>query len=288
MAITAWVILILSGLGIIAVFLSKLPLALIVRPPGRGRILHAADGLVDYFWQKIKRLVHRMWQSVLEAKDIKPPTILTSQASRLKKVFRIRIKESEKEPSWLPEVAEHSVNVQPGPAAAAEPQHKTAEELYLETIKRDPNNKQAYEGLGRLYLQEKNYAEAVEIFEFLTKAEPNRDIYWSNLGISLYSTKQYRGASQAYEAALKINSKIPARWINLALCFEAIDEHQRALRAINKALELDLRNTNYLLLLADVYLKVSNRVRAEEVLTQILSLDPTNKQVREKLMKLKV
>jgi Tfp pilus assembly protein PilF len=47
-------------------------------------------------------------------------------------------------------------------------------------------------------------------------------------------------------------------------------------------------NVNYQMLLADAYLNISNNVRAEEVLEQILAHDPTNRQAREKLMRLKI
>lgn len=288
MATIAWIILGLSGLGMIMLILSKLPTVL-TRPTGRTRLLVAADSLVSYFWYKVRQLGLWLWHFVLEAKDIKPTktnpaALISSQMDRVKKVFRIRIKENEKDPDWMPEMAEQVGETK----GVFSKQNKTAEELYLETIKKDPNNKQAYEGLGRLYLQEKNFEEAGEIFKFLTRNDPTRDVYWSNLGISYYSQRMFGQAAASYEQALKINNKVPARWVNLALCFEAMEEHTRAIKAINKALELDPRNISYLTLLADIYVKVGNKVRSEEVLTQILSIEPTNKIAREKLMRIRI
>jgi tetratricopeptide (TPR) repeat protein len=285
-----------------AIVISKLPNVVLAKSSHRGRLIVVADNLVDYFWHKFKQLGNYVWRFILEAKDIRPSAKLPTQVGdRVKKVFKIRIRESEKDPAWLPEVAEDAVSTretpQPVQITTAQRQPsvnpvkkdvKTAEELYLRTIQKDPNNRQAYEGLGRLYLQDKNFTEAAETFKFLTTFDPNRDVYWSNLGISQYSLKDFQSATASYEQALKINNKVPARWINLALCFEALDEHNRAVKAINKALELDPRNVNYLMLLADIYLKVSNKIRAEEVLTQVLALDPTNKTARERLMKIKI
>ncbi len=282
----AWTILIVSLLGIIFLLLSKLP-KLLVRPTHKVRLAVAADSFLAYFGYKIKQFGRWLWHFVLEAKDIRPSKIISSEVDKVKKVFKIRIRESEKDPVWMPEISEHNITpTHTEEVKGSEP--KTAEDLYLETLRRDPDNKKSYEGLGRLYLQEKNYSEAVEIFRYLTKAEPMRDVYWSNLGISLYSVKDFQGAVAAYDQALKLNSKVPVRWINLALCFEAIDEHMRAVKAINKALELDPRNINYLMLLCDVYLRVNNKIRAEEVLVQILSFEPTNNLAREKLMRIRI
>jgi tetratricopeptide (TPR) repeat protein len=284
MAAAALTVLILSALGVIMLVLSKIP-KVMARPVGRARIIVAADSFVEYFWQKARKLGGWLWSFVLEAKDIRPASMITGQVDKVKKVFRVRIKQSESDPDWMPEVAAQTVEKH---EEAVSRENKTAEELYLETIRKDPNNQPAYEALGRLYLQEKNYKAAVEVFRYLTRLERARDIYWSNLGISLYSTRDYQGAIAAYEQAIKINGKVPTRWINLALCFEAVDDHNRSVRAMGKALELDPRNINYLMLLADIYSKVGNKVRGEEVLTQVLAIDPTHKAARERLMKLKI
>ena len=87
---------------------------------------------------------------------------------------------------------------------------------------------------------------------------------------------------------MAINNKIPTRWVNLALCFQAQDMPAKALKALTAACNLDKLNTAYMVLLSEAYIELENLVRAEEVLEQILVLEPTNRLVREKLMKLKI
>lgn len=279
MLILLWAIFIVSVLGFTSVILAQLPQAL-QKPVGRTRVMAVADDLVTYLWRKLKIQAGKFWHFILEAKDLKPqiPTLpLNMNVDKVRKVFRIRVKEDQKDPDWMPEISE-----------TATVKDSSPEQLYLETIKRNPTDQGSYEGLGRLYLQEKNYAEAAETFRYLTRLNPNRDIYWSNLGLSLYSVKEYREAANAYDKALKINSKVPVRWINMALCFDAMDETGKAIKAITSALAFDNANSSYLGLLADLYLKAQNKVRAEEVLEQILHHDPGNKSAREKLMKLRI
>ncbi|MBI4049273.1 MAG: tetratricopeptide repeat protein [Candidatus Doudnabacteria bacterium] len=229
-----------------------------------------------YIWRKFKIFSNKLWHFILEAKDLRPAVKLTLPVEKVKRAFRIRIRSDENEPEWLPEATD-SVETT-----------KTPEALYLEAIKKDPQDKEAYENLGRLYLQEKNYTEAAEIFEYLTKFDPGRDTYFSNLALSYYSQQQYPQAASAYEKALNINNKIPARWINLGLSFMAQGEYGKAIKAVTCALELDKRNVNYLMLLADLYLRAHNQIRAEQIFMQILEMEPTNRAAREKLMRIRM
>lgn len=273
----------LSVVGGLSVILAKLP-GVLTRPTigGRVRIVTAAEGLWSYFARKIKYGLGKVWHFILEAKDLKPTPLINHQVQKVKQVFKVRIRSSKEEPLWMPEVAAVIDDQK------TKPDEKTAEQFYLNAIKSDPNNKEAYEGLGRLYLQEKNYKEASETFKFLTRLDPSKDVYWSNLGLSLYSLQEFREASKAYEKAVSMNGKIPARWVNLSLCYEALHDLPRMIKALNQAIQLDKRNINYLLLLSDAYLKYGNRVRAEEVLEQVLSVDPTHRVAREKLMKIRI
>jgi tetratricopeptide (TPR) repeat protein len=284
MILAAWVILGISALGFVLLWLSKIPI-ITDRVVGRSKVLMLTDSFLGYVWGKVKLLLSKIWHFILEAKDLRPPLPLNKlmhmgqmSLPNPKKAFRIRIRQSEAEPAWMPEAAE----LDPDPRVS------DIEDRYLEAIKHNPHDTAAYEGLARLYLQEKNFAEAAETFDYLTKLDPKRDVYWSNLGLSLFSIKQFKQACEAYQRALDLNSKIPVRWINLALCLDNLDETVKAVKAITQAIQLDRRNLNYQFLLADMYMKMENKVRAEEVLQQILQLEPTNKPAREKLMKIRI
>jgi len=281
MLIFLWIIFALSGLGIIAVFVSKVPEAEERQITVRVKLQQTSESLMHYFWQKAKLGFNKVWHFILEAKDLKPQVNLNQGMEKMKQVFKVRIRHSEQEPLWMPEVVQLTPSVK-------QAEGTTAEELYLQAIKKNPEDAGAYEALGRLYLQERNFADALETFQFLTKFKPDKDVYWSNLGLCYFSVKNYPLAVSAYEKALSLNSKVPVRWMNLALCFEKQDELAKAIKAIAAALQLDGRNISYLQLQADFYVKAQNKVRAEQVLQQILELEPTNRLAREKLMKLKI
>lgn len=284
MFIFALILFILSFLVMASLFLVKLA-QVSQRPAVKVQIVGTThryyETLWPYFRQKFGSLARQIWHFILEAKDLKPAATKTiqTQVEKVKKSFRIRIRSSETDPQWLPEASELTIK----PTISKNP-----EELYLEAIKNNPNDRQAYEHLGRLYLQNKNFPDAIETYEYLTKLDAGRDIYFSNLGLAYYSAGLFQKAASSYEKAININSKIPTRWINLALCFEAVHEDTKAVKALTNALELDKMNPHYLSLLADIYIKLENNIRAEEVLEQILMQDPTNKLAREKLMRIKI
>ena len=276
------ILFIVALLVVVSLFLVKLG-QVNSRPSVKVRMTATAHHyqLWPYFRSKISAMINKLWHFILEAKDLKPATTksIQSQYEKVKNVFRIRIRESEHDPQWLPEAQELTIK----PSANPNP-----EDLYLEAIKKNPNDRSAYEALGRLYLQNKNFADAVQTYEYLIKLDPTRDVYYSNLGLSHYSLREFAKARDCYEKALGINNKIPTRWVNLGLCFEALEDYAKAVKALNTAVSLDKLNMHYLNLLADAYAKLGNQVRAEEVLRQILSLEPQNKVAREKLMKLKI
>lgn len=278
MQIFLWLILVGSILGLVGFLLSKLS-GLDHQASHR---LSGADQETagTYVKRKFQILVRQLWHFVLEAKDLKPATKITSRVGlvtdQVKKVFRIRIRRHSHEPRWLPEATQ---------AVRAD---QTAEEWYLEAIKKDPHDPEAYEHLGRLYLDNQKFAEAGEVFAYLAKLDPGKDSYFSNLALAYYGLGQYPQSIRAFEQALKLNDKVPARWINLSLALGAVGELARAIKAVTNALALDRTNRNYLMLLADFYLKAGNPVRSEQVLCQILELEPTHRSAREKLMKLRL
>ncbi len=281
MTVLAAIIFLLSLLTIAGMFLIKL-----AHPTQKnlirikiGSVYPTHEPLAPYFKKYFRTAINKLWHFILEAKDLKPATSKTlhTQVEKVKSVFRIRIRSSENDPQWLPEAAELSANPNQNP-----------EDLYLQAIRRNPNDRSSYEALGRLYLQNKNYADAMETYQFLSRLDPSKDIYQSNLGLAYYSLREYKKAIDAYEKALNINNKIPTRWINLSLCYEALEDYPKAVKALVQALQLDKLNVNYMMMLADAYAKIPNRMRAEEVLEQVLSIEPTNKTAREKLMRLRI
>lgn len=270
-----------SLLALILLMISHVPKVIGESAVNRIFLGHVWVNFASYLKEKFLILGKSLWHFILEAKDMRPPKILNEQVEKVKKAFKVRVRKTQEEPIWLPEAEELST-------IDSHEDITTPEDIYLKAIKKNPHKRDAYEGLGRLYMEEKKYSEAIETFKYLIAQDPGKDVYWSNLGLCYYLVQDFKQAIDSYERALNINSKVPMRWVNLSFCFDALDEHTKAIKAVLQALEIDQNNINYLNLLADLYLKVPNKIRAEEVLEKILEIDPTNRTVAEKLTKIKL
>jgi len=167
--------------------------------------------------------------------------------------------------------------------------HSTSEEekKYIEAIATDPNDKAAYEGLGRAYTNRENYKDALEVYEYLTGSYPETDTYWSRLGLVYFKMSQFSRAASAYERAVDINPGKPARLVNLGLCYEALGDLSRAITVLERALRLAPDAPEYMTLLADLFIKDNKKEQAIAMLEKVLQIEPTNHAVRKKLMELK-
>src|SRR5579885_2432998 len=144
MILAAVILFVLSFLVGTSLFLVKFA-QISQRPPVKVKITGAAhhyhESLWPYFRQKFKVLAHSFWRFILEAKDLAPAAgkTLHTQTERVRSVFRIRVRSDKNEAVWMPEATE--LTAQP---------HHNPEDLYLEAIKKNPNDRTAYEALGRL------------------------------------------------------------------------------------------------------------------------------------------
>jgi tetratricopeptide (TPR) repeat protein len=98
-----------------------------------------------------------------------------------------------------------------------------AEEKYIILIAKDPNNEAVYNKLGIIYLEQKNYNDAID----------------------------------AFNESIKHGGKKPGRFYNLALAHYGNEEYRKAYDAVNSALELDDSNEKYKTLFKEINSKVS-------------------------------
>lgn len=90
-----------------------------------------------------------------------------------------------------------------------------AEKFFLRAATRNPRDAKVYARLGLIYLQRKNYSDAIE----------------------------------ALKVAVKLDKYNPSRHYNLALAYTGKDDHQRAIATIREAISLDPVSPKYRTLL---------------------------------------
>ena len=102
-----------------------------------------------------------------------------------------------------------------------------------------PNDAQLHGGLGRIYLQQRQFADAEKELKAALQLDRNNLAYWKDLS----STYYLAGNCQATLAALDVVAKaeVPGAgaWFIRALCYDKRSQVQPALDAYRKFLELD-------------------------------------------------
>ena len=244
-------VLILCALGILVVFLRRIPE--VVEEKGQLQFaspsaeVAAPDNLGFFALLKSLGLSIKdffafiggsIWHFMLEAKDLKQSNILASKFASLVKphnrVINIGAFNSIKKADRL----------------LKEGQLDEAEQTYIQVIRKHPHEYYAYEGLIKIYFKQKKYDDVQEILEFLVKHNPNNDLYLAQLGNVYLSTRRFRDAIEVYEKSLAINDLIPARFVNLGLAQQGAGDLESARKNFEKAVELDPTNKQYAEILA--------------------------------------
>jgi len=94
------------------------------------------------------------------------------------------------------------------------------EQQYLERIKINPKDLDAYKGLAGIYFDNKQYNEARESWQFILRLNPQDDDSWSSLGELEELEENFNEAKIDYEKALEIAPNHPKfldQFIELAI-----------------------------------------------------------------------
>lgn len=86
-----------------------------------------------------------------------------------------------------------------------------SEKMYLNLIKKDPQNARIYSRLGVVYLEKRDYKSALEYFQ----------------------------------RSLDLDNKVASRYFNLGLAYKGLQDRTNSLVAFRKAVDLDPQNQKY-------------------------------------------
>lgn len=154
-----------------------------------------------------------------------------------------------------------------------------AEEAYLEVLKIDPHNWLAYQGLGEVYLEQRDFEAAREIYEFLLK---RGRAAVSSLGLARVASGQGRleEARAEYLGAIQLTTSAQPR-LELAQILCELGDYQGALKYLKEARQIEPQNPKIL----DFYIEVSilngQPAQAREGLEALKHANPENQKIAE-------
>jgi tetratricopeptide (TPR) repeat protein len=102
-----------------------------------------------------------------------------------------------------------------------------------------PNDLQLLTGLGRLYMQKRDFVSAEKAFQSALKIDQRNLVVWKNLSSTYYLAGNCPAALGALDVIAKAESPNAASWFIRALCYDTLHQLKPALEAYQKFLSLD-------------------------------------------------
>jgi tetratricopeptide (TPR) repeat protein len=102
-----------------------------------------------------------------------------------------------------------------------------------------PQDALLHGGLGRLYLQKREFAEAERELKIAIQLDKGNVVYWKDLTATFYQAGNYAGALAGYDVVDKMEKPGAGVWFIRALCYDKLNQVQPALDAYRKFLDLD-------------------------------------------------
>jgi len=163
---------------------------------------------------------------------------------------------------------------------------KQSEKKFLSIIKEDHKNLKAYHGLGKIYLQQKEYDGAAQVFEKICELSPTDEEAFNNCGLSLFNLGKYEEAKKAYDHSVALNNKIAHRFVNLALACDKSGHYKEEISALQKAVALEPEKIDYQEKLMAAAKKNDDVDLVKKTCEKILERDPENLEAHREVARL--
>jgi tetratricopeptide (TPR) repeat protein len=147
---------------------------------------------------------------------------------------------------------------------------------YESILKVAPRLGAAYNNLGMLYFQQRDYPKAIAVLEKGLAVDPKMASASALLGISFYEAGDYGKARARLEAALRSNPKDNNAELFLANDLIKLGDLQAAARHLEELARREPSDQEVFYLLGEVYMQLS-----EKALTRLNTIDPNSVYVHE-------
>ncbi len=151
-----------------------------------------------------------------------------------------------------------------------------AEKKFIEIISLDPDNIDAYQNLGELYLKQKDFKHAEETFKHVLKLIIRSQRWWQG----------FRKNDKIVSAS-NINSQIASVYLDLGEVYQAMEDNEKALENYKKAAEIEPNNPRNLDFLIKIAIILNKKKIAQKFLQDLKKVNPNNEKIKEFEIQLK-
>jgi len=102
-----------------------------------------------------------------------------------------------------------------------------------------PQDAELHGGLGRVYLQKRDFASAEKELKAALQIDKNNLVYWKDLRTTYYLGGNFQATLATQDLIGKVETPGPGEWFVRALCYDKLNQPKPALEAYEKFLQLD-------------------------------------------------
>ena len=158
--------------------------------------------------------------------------------------------------------------------------YKNAIGEYEKVIELDPSNSLSYLYLGTIYAENKNYEKAFEIFKNLINIHPDHltgNYYCAKI---LTEMKRYKEAEESFKKTLAIKPLFEPALIDLGLLYEKQKKTDRTVEIYKSYIDIHPTGINVRIKLGEIFLREHKLSEAEREFKEILTIDNNNREAR--------
>jgi len=145
-----------------------------------------------------------------------------------------------------------------------------AEKEFIEVISLQPNNVKAYEGLTKVYLEQKEYDQALQTQGFVLKLAKKKSELVEGTNDKGLVYKTYSNADDLSDA-----------FYDYARILYLKDSKEKALENFQKALEIQPNNPRNLAQVIELSIELKNKILALDTLKELERVNPENQKLKE-------
>ncbi|WKZ29508.1 MAG: tetratricopeptide repeat protein [Patescibacteria group bacterium] len=165
--------------------------------------------------------------------------------------------------------------------ARLEERYEEAEKLYIEALKADAKNVEAYRGLAELYLAQRQPDQAAEILEFLLRLQGDDDRALGRLGQIEANRGNFEEAEVRYLRSIELATNATMYRTELGRVYLAQGEGRKAADQFRMALQSEPHNPKYLDYFLEASILVGDADAAREALLALEEVNPENAKLAE-------
>jgi len=165
--------------------------------------------------------------------------------------------------------------------AAQEERYEDAERMYIELLKTDAKNADAYRGLAELFIDQKLYDQAAETLEFLLRLTGDDDRAFGRLGQVEASRGNFEEAEARYLRSIELATNATAYRVDLGRVYLASGEARKSQEQFRIALQAEPHHPKYLDYFLEASILVGDPDSAREALGALKEVNPENAKLEE-------